>query len=86
VAGGYVEFVKFGSRLAALVWLHHSLSKTLADGGPFVDRIRMLLRAQRVIGVDEPPAWIDGWLEVCQYGPHRSVDAAARGFSLQSGH
>jgi transposase len=28
--------------------------------GPFVDRVRMLLRAQAVIGADETPAWVDG--------------------------
>lgn len=28
--------------------------------GPFVDRVRMLLRAQPVIGADETPAWVDG--------------------------
>jgi transposase len=28
--------------------------------GPFVDRVRALLRAARVIGADETPAWVDG--------------------------
>jgi len=28
--------------------------------GPFVDRVRVLLRAQAVIGADETPAWVDG--------------------------
>jgi transposase len=28
--------------------------------GPFVDRVRVLLRAQHVIGADETPAWVDG--------------------------
>jgi transposase len=28
--------------------------------GPFVDRVRVLLRAQQVIGADETPAWVDG--------------------------
>jgi len=28
--------------------------------GPFVDRVRMLLRAEAVIGADETPAWVDG--------------------------
>lgn len=28
--------------------------------GPFVDRVKMLLRAQPVIGADETPAWVDG--------------------------
>ncbi len=28
--------------------------------GPFVDRVRMLLRAAAVIGADETPAWVDG--------------------------
>lgn len=28
--------------------------------GPFIDRVRVLLRAQQVIGADETPAWVDG--------------------------
>ncbi len=28
--------------------------------GPFVDRVRVLLRAAAVIGADETPAWVDG--------------------------
>ena len=28
--------------------------------GPFIDRVRVLLRAQAVIGADETPAWVDG--------------------------
>jgi transposase len=28
--------------------------------GPFVDRVRVLLRARQVIGADETPAWVDG--------------------------
>jgi transposase len=28
--------------------------------GPFVDRVRLLLRAAAVIGADETPAWVDG--------------------------
>jgi transposase len=28
--------------------------------GPFVDRVRMLLRMARVVGADETPAWVDG--------------------------
>jgi transposase len=28
--------------------------------GPFIDRVRVLLHAQQVIGADETPAWVDG--------------------------
>src|SRR5215831_9495543 len=28
--------------------------------GPFVDRVRLLLRAAAVLGADETPAWVDG--------------------------
>ena len=28
--------------------------------GPFVDRVKVLLHAQAVIGADETPAWVDG--------------------------
>ena len=28
--------------------------------GPFIDRVRVLLRAEQVIGADETPAWVDG--------------------------
>ncbi|MEU7753748.1 hypothetical protein [Micromonospora sp. NPDC049171] len=39
VAGSYVEFVQFDNRLAALIWLHRSLSRTLTDG---IGRLRSL--------------------------------------------
>jgi transposase len=28
--------------------------------GPFVDRVRLLLRQAAVLGADETPAWVDG--------------------------
>jgi len=43
-AGGRVEFVRFSSRFAALVWLHRSLSRALADR---VGRLRALKASGR---------------------------------------
>jgi transposase len=61
--------------------------------GPFVDRVRMLLRAAAVIGADETPAWVDGgWkyvhvactptLTLLHAGSRRKADIDAGGVLL----
>lgn len=37
-----------------------AVREAVARLGPFIDRVRLLLRAQAVIGADETPAWVDG--------------------------
>jgi L-alanine-DL-glutamate epimerase-like enolase superfamily enzyme len=66
VAGDYVEFVEFGSRFAALVWLHRSLSATLTDG---IEQLRSLRASgrhldQRLWGHDAADA---GWVGPGEY-------------------
>jgi transposase len=57
-AAGAVE-VLCGLRVAPATIL--AAVREAADRlGPFVDRVRLLLRAARVVGADETPAWVDG--------------------------
>jgi transposase len=63
----YLPFTRAAHALGVLCGLRVAPATVLAAVreavdrlGPFVDRVRVLLRAQRVIGADEAPAWVDG--------------------------
>jgi transposase len=63
----YLPFARAGHALDVLCGLPVAPATILAAVreavdrlGPFVDRVRILLRAAAVIGADETPAWVDG--------------------------
>lgn len=62
VAGDYLQFIEFGSRLAALVWLHRSLSETVADG---IEQLRSLRASGRHL---DPRFWGHGVEEAGLFG------------------
>lgn len=64
------QFLPFGRAATALdvlcglrvapVTVLNAVREAAGRLGPFVDRVRMLLRGSAVIGADETPAWVDG--------------------------